>query len=872
MREQARTIPEDMVEIPAGRFRMGSDDGYSEEHPTHEVEVSAFAMDRCPVTNRQFKEFCDATLRDYPVNPRWERMPGYFLNYPDYPVVNVSYDDACDFAAWAGKRLPTEAEWEYAARGGLEGARYPWGDEDPGSGQAQYAARESEFPWRDWREGTGFRYTAPVGSFPPNGYGLYDMAGNVWEWCGNWFYRYPWEELDGGKSGEGWGMQRVLRGGSFYSPPGDLRVSRRVKVFGGVGANGTGFRCVLDVGEERRATAPQYEPPSTPEDDAWKSMLDDITLQMTNGVELCLGVGPSLTEEEARQIHNMGFTSVEQYVTWETVENRAEGDWDFSGWDEQVRILKKHGLKWVPFLIAGPAYSLPDWYRRSEEFCGAVCLEHRLESRIQSIWDKRFYQRVDRFLAAFAERYRDAGVIESLLLGITGDFGEAIFPVTGTAWTTVIPGPYHTHGGHWCGDRYAEADFREHALHKYGGSVEAINRRWGTSYRQAEEIDVPNLQPEGLEGFRVDEPTPPGKFLIRSSQDRHRWLDFVGWYRDAITELASAWLGMARRHFPDHPIYLCTGGSAPPEQGSHFGDQCRVAAEHDAGVRITNEASNYEHNFAVTHWVASAGHFYGAYFGFEPAGGVDERGITARIYNATVSGARNLHFYYPNVFSKSETVATWIENFEHAYIGEPATPATILYPDTSIVLGDIGLDEVTGRAARLRDLLNFDFADDGMIARGALDRYRILIVLAGAHFPNATLDAVRQWVEAGGLLVAVGMDRLATVDDEDLTDQFFASPGREKQLGRGKTLWLAEKAPDGNPIETIATRMREWLAANGEPLIDGVSDRVYVARLKDRLVLLHHGGERIEKELAMPDGSVRGVSLPPNSIVEVTID
>src|SRR5215211_7838464 len=150
----SRAIPDGMVAIPAGRFRMGSDTGFEEAGPTHDVEVAAFALDRYPVTNQQYRAFCDATGRAYPIEPRWERMPGSFLSHPNHPVVNVTHDDASAYAAWDGKRLPTEAEWEYAARGGLPEAAFPWGDEEPGGERAQYAARESEFEWRDWRYST----------------------------------------------------------------------------------------------------------------------------------------------------------------------------------------------------------------------------------------------------------------------------------------------------------------------------------------------------------------------------------------------------------------------------------------------------------------------------------------------------------------------------------------------------------------------------------------------------------------------------------------------------------------------------------------------------------------------------------------------
>src|SRR5690606_1693916 len=112
------------------------------------------------------------------------------------------------------------------------------------------------------------------------------------------------------------------------------------------------------------------------------------------------------------------------------------------------------------------------------------------------------------------------------LLGITGDFGEAIYPVTGTTWTQVTPGPYHTHAGYWCGDPLAEADFRQAMQDRYGGDLARLNAVWGTDYVQPSEITLPNLRiPDGLEGFRADEPTPPGTYPVGTPQDRRRWLD-----------------------------------------------------------------------------------------------------------------------------------------------------------------------------------------------------------------------------------------------------------------------------------------------------------------------------------------------------------
>jgi sulfatase modifying factor 1 len=228
----------EMTLVPGGTFLMGSEDFYPEERPVHRVTVDAFWMDRHPVTVAEFRRFVKATgyvtlaerapeAADYPgadpallvpgalvfhptrgpvdlgdVSNWWSWVPGARWDRPEgpgsdtytrarHPVVHVAPEDAEAYAAWAGKALPTEAEWERAARGGLEGATYAWGDDVAPDGRHLANFWQGEFPWQNHRL-DGFAGTSPVGSFPANGYGLYDMTGNVWEWTADWFTpRHP---------------------------------------------------------------------------------------------------------------------------------------------------------------------------------------------------------------------------------------------------------------------------------------------------------------------------------------------------------------------------------------------------------------------------------------------------------------------------------------------------------------------------------------------------------------------------------------------------------------------------------------------------------------------------------------------------------
>jgi formylglycine-generating enzyme required for sulfatase activity len=300
----------DLVEIPSATFAMGSDAHYPEEGPVHEVAVDAFAIERTPVTNLAFAAFVRATSHvtvaerpldpaDYPGAPAenlvpgslvfrrtrgpvdlrhlsqwWAWTPGACWHRPEgpgsdlrgreeHPVVHVACEDAEAYAAWAGRTLPTEAEWELAARGGLAGATYTWGDEPEQAGERRANYWHGAFPWR---ADDGYGATTAVGSFPANGFGLADMAGNVWEWTSDWYAA----RHDGGgcclpRNPRGASAEdsvdpaqpqfpiprRVLKGGSFLCADSyclRYRPAARRPQQVDTGMSHVGFRCVVRPG------------------------------------------------------------------------------------------------------------------------------------------------------------------------------------------------------------------------------------------------------------------------------------------------------------------------------------------------------------------------------------------------------------------------------------------------------------------------------------------------------------------------------------------------------------------------------------------------------------------------------------------------
>lgn len=246
----------DQAPIPAGTFVMGDSSGDRNaadgETPLHEVMLTAFHIDVTPVTNADFAHFVDATgyrteaevFGDSAVfhlavqapeadvlgasvgTPWWWRVKGADWRHPggrdssivgldEHPVVHVTWNDAQAYCAWAERRLPTEAEWEYASRGGLDGRKYPWGDEDVDAGGWRANIWQGEFP-RTNTCADGFLTTAPVRTFTPNGYGLWQTVGNVWEWCSDWFSPRTYSPAGvTNPQGPARGSARVLRGGSY---------------------------------------------------------------------------------------------------------------------------------------------------------------------------------------------------------------------------------------------------------------------------------------------------------------------------------------------------------------------------------------------------------------------------------------------------------------------------------------------------------------------------------------------------------------------------------------------------------------------------------------------------------------------------------
>jgi sulfatase modifying factor 1 len=225
-----------MVRIPKGTFIMG-DTVNSDEMPVHSVYLGEYLIDKCEITNKQYKWFCDSTGTAYPNDPHFSGMDDYFLSFPDHPVVEVSWLDAAAYAAWAHKSIATEAQWEKAGRG-TDARRYPWGNLEPDSTLCNMG------------DGDTFGYTSPVGQFAAGAsfYGCMDLAGNVWEWCSDWYNSDYYAVSPGSNpTGPDSGYDRVAKGGSYNN--GQSVWVRCAERYWGPESGGNhpalGFRCAV---------------------------------------------------------------------------------------------------------------------------------------------------------------------------------------------------------------------------------------------------------------------------------------------------------------------------------------------------------------------------------------------------------------------------------------------------------------------------------------------------------------------------------------------------------------------------------------------------------------------------------------------------
>ena len=555
-----------------------------------------------------------------------------------------------------------------------------------------------------------------------------------------------------------------------------------------------------------------------------------------------------------------GVTAFEPYVKWMLMEPER-GVWDPAFYDAELATFKKHGLRWVPFLIGGPAYATPPWFKESSESVFAVELRTGHVTRDQSIWNPHLRPRIRAWLARFFDHYGHDDM-QAVLLGISGVFGEAIYTAGGNAWTQIWDGEYPQHLGWWCGDAFAAADFRGKMREEYG-KISALNRAWDAKFATFDDVA----------------PFVPG----RKHTNRAR-LDLIRWYMGAMTDYAEWWIATTRELAPTVPILLCTGGSGLPELGADMSGQTKMVAKHGAGTRITNEASDYDANFHLTRMVGSASLHYSTYFGYEPAGTVDENGIIARVYNAVASGAWELfHYDNPPTGDRGERYERY-RNLMH--VRTPVIEVGMFWSRTSTDLKKH--KGLTTAALAARDVCDLAYVDERMIEDGALASLKMLLWASGPVTEAETAQAIREAVKQGITLIVQADWRPRTPEGKKifparigwrLAKKKGSGPvARVISLGKGHVV-KAQDPTSMSSVAAMAAIIREpedygIAPLSEEAAIDGKMDRIYVTVTTEDLLLYNHGDQpgtvkTPQGEVEVPAHAIislpRGGSTPPKT-------
>ncbi len=574
-------------------------------------------------------------------------------------------------------------------------------------------------------------------------------------------------------------------------------------------------------------------------------------VQLKRPMDLVVSAG-----EDPERMHDLcllaarlGFNGVESYVRWGDVE-KEKGIFDWSYYDAIVEEARRHGLKWLPLLIVGSAYTLPSWFHDSPENVGFQCLEHHQGNNIQTIFCENQTPHVKRFLQAFGKHYESRNVLLAVRLGPSGNYGESQYPAGGN-WGYKNQ-KEHIHIGWWMGDVHAAPHFRHFLQNRYG-TLDALNQAWGAGYQSFDEAQC--AIPQFIESPRIRK-------------------DTVDWYVGAMTEWCERWALWAREAMPNTYIYQSSGGWGFVESGTDFTAQAKSMKRVNGGIRATNEVDSYIQNFQVTRMMSSAARFYEVGFGSEPASSNTAKGFAARLFNLFVNNGRHFFQYGPNLTNYDQTIPAWrVLAPLMDRRSEPFIEAAVLYPDTlgrldDAVFRNLYASAFYPRVSALRSYLDFDFCGEQMILDGALPRYKVLVFLWSHIVEQKVLEVIDAWLKEGGTIICPYWSRtpLVNVEGNSTTfDRWLCG-----DTGKGKAfLFQEDREPAPRYAEGVYQRLRnlEILDARTEAMLKMEKPaETYASVLQDgAFALLNYSGE--EAKVRIP-GKPEMV-IPPYRFVVV---
>jgi hypothetical protein len=387
---------------------------------------------------------------------------------------------------------------------------------------------------------------------------------------------------------------------------------------------------------------------------------------------------------------------------------------------------------------------------------------------------------------------------------------------------------------------------------KYG-DIKKLNDAWKSSY-----VSFSEIKPSQQQDLSSDK----------------AYLDIVEWYKKSMTDYADWWISTTCKYYPDTLVYLCTGGLDTPLAGANFFDQCKSAAKHGAGVRITNEANDYARNFCLTNWVGSPSRFYGAKFGYEPAGPLNSQGNVNRVFNTITQGATHVHYYWPNLTMMDE-LHIWPKYAPLLKKTVPVCPVGAYYPDTEIPLRADGIEGFVYNMGVMRDYFNYDYVNETMITDNALEKYKVLVMFNNEMIPDETVSKICSWVtDKNGVVITnnnkiVKLIETATASVQQKTQikgkvsgwkintglvLLFKTSNMEKYYKQAYDIMCGKYAVDGfTPVFSD---------------IDGMQDKVYVGVTDTDTIYLNDTNEEVKKSVVI-NGQSQTLTLPLFSVTVV---
>jgi len=572
-----------------------------------------------------------------------------------------------------------------------------------------------------------------------------------------------------------------------------------------------------------------------------------------------------------------GCTAMCDYLAWCRTEEQR-GAWDWSFYRENASKLHAAGLQYNTFAWL---HFPPRWFLETEDYVPYRCLEHGEELHQLSLWAPATLRIYDEF---YRRMSTDLGEpVDFIRLAMPSEYGEIGYAVGMTNW--LVP-QKHVHGGYWCGDRFALTSFRETMRERFP-SLPDLNVRWGTSF-----ADWKSVSP----------PLPPDETAKRAADtglatDRRRWLDFVDWYQDAWGDFAVQSTAIVRKHFPDKEIILSLGyGAEPVPWGNDQSRHIKRLAEAQAAAQTPGDIGYF-----ATRRVSSACRVYGVPYFTEPPGSVDRERQVRRLFS-DISNGTQTWFDYPDNLDGSRDILS--QNLQHL-TGQPAVcDVAFLVPSSWWwCRPQMHWPDRTIRFAEgLRDRMDYEVLDELLVRDGGLQKLGIrLVCLCEGDFLQAkTLEALRAWVEGGGILALLGVDRLTDIDGSAAafgalfpqgaagTDAASAwAAGRS--VGRGRVVYLPGSDDTALPVQQAAVVEMTYRMSDLDPqrrdavLVASEADGVLTTVFADRALMYNGSGKALTRQVRFreadfPPGAPRPPSweltqtIPAHSIAAIPFD